>query len=105
MGGVKPAVYVNILCLRDLKLTVLPLARIIRERSGFGDSSPCCSTFNSKIGKLLVLVARGEGKFGVVGTGCWVWARCPADQVAKRASRDETTVRMSSTGNTKARAI
>jgi hypothetical protein len=44
-------------------------------------------------------VARGNGGFEVAGTGCRVRARCPADQVTRRASRDETTVRMSSIGN------
>src|SRR5947209_19782556 len=85
--------------------TARRLTRIIRERSGLGDSFPCHSTSRSKMGKLPVSVARGEGKFGVAGPGCWVRARCLADQVTKRASRDEATVRMSSTGNTKARAI
>ena len=81
------------------------LARIIRERSVLGDCSLCRSTFHFKLGKRPVSVARGEGRFGVEGTGRGVWARCPVDQVTNRASRDETTVRMSSTGNTKTRAI
>ena len=52
-----------------------------------------------------VSVARGACRFGVAGPGCRVRAHCPADQVTNRARRAETTVRMSSTGNTKARAI
>jgi hypothetical protein len=81
------------------------LARIIHERSGSCNFPAAAQLFVLRATSGPVSVARGAGRFGVAGQGWRARAHCPAVQVTNRASRDETTGRISSTGNTKARAI